>query len=109
VKKSIRSAVVKRDKNCVKCGRAVDNSCAVHHRKLRSQGGKDAMSNLIALCHPCHNLGTESVHLNPKKSGANGWIVKSHQEPQEVPVLYHGSWVLLDDSGEITQVEVSDV
>lgn len=106
MRKSIRAAVIKRDRFCVKCGSAVDKDCAVHHRKLRSQAGKDVLSNLIALCHACHNLGSDSVHLNPRTAAENGWIVKSFEDPALVPVRYQQDrWVYLDDEGTVRDVE----
>jgi 5-methylcytosine-specific restriction endonuclease McrA len=37
---------------CEVCGsKAVD----IHHIKYKSRGGKDEISNLIALCRYCHN------------------------------------------------------
>jgi hypothetical protein len=72
---------------CEKCGISLPDSFAAHHRKLRSQGGKDTLDNAVALHHECHNLGTKSVHLNPKVSYENGFMVHSWDNPQEVPVL----------------------
>lgn len=38
---------------CEHCGgRAVD----IHHIKLRSQGGRDEIKNLMALCRKCHEM-----------------------------------------------------
>ena len=38
---------------CEHCGaKAVD----IHHIKYRSQGGRDEISNLIALCRKCHDM-----------------------------------------------------
>ena len=49
---------------CERCGKP-SSDLALHHRKLKSRGGKDEVSNLVGVCHPCHNLGTDSIHLNP--------------------------------------------
>ena len=34
----------------------------VHHRKFRSRGGTNALSNLVHLCEPCHSF----VHSHPE-------------------------------------------
>ena len=62
---------------------------AAHHRKMRSQGGKDLIHNLLALHHACHNLATGAVHLDIKTSYKYGWIVPSYSDPVDVPVLLH--------------------
>lgn len=70
---------------CEKCETHIDqNNFAAHHRQLRSQGGKDDIQNLVALCHNCHNLGTKSIHLNPKHSYLTGWMVHGWQNPASV-------------------------
>lgn len=57
-----------------KCtGRAVHT----HHRKLRSQGGTDDQSNLLAVCLQCHH----HIHMNPALSYERGWLVKSWDTP----------------------------
>ena len=90
---------------CEACG----NVCAdfaLHHRKLRSQGGKDEVCNLIAVHHKCHNLGTDSIHLSPAKATKLGQIVSSWDEPAEVPLhLPDGSKVLLDNEGNYLEIE----
>jgi 5-methylcytosine-specific restriction endonuclease McrA len=67
--KVIREQVWQRSKGyCEMCGISMDKQdFAIHHRKLKSRGGKDTMSNLIAVHHGCHNLRTDSIHLNPIK------------------------------------------
>lgn len=85
---------------CWHCGLPLGGEFAVHHRKLRKHGGTDAMSNLVALHHKCHNLGTQSVHLQPKRSYETGFLVKSYQEPAETLIRVHGGReLLLDDDG----------
>lgn len=70
---------------CEKCGTGLNQRAfAAHHRKLRSQGGQDEITNLVALCHFCHNLGTKSIHLNPAMSYKTGWMVHNWQDPEAV-------------------------
>jgi len=45
----------------------------LHHRVLRSQGGKHTVENLLAVCMSCHSF----IHHHPQLSVENGWIVKS--------------------------------
>lgn len=101
-----RQAIIERDRYCSWCGRVLPEIFAVHHRKLKSRGGTDALSNLVALCHKCHNLGSESVHLNVQEATARGFLVSSWDSPEMVPlVLNDGSKVMLDDEGFVKAVE----
>jgi len=86
---------------CERCGIPLhENDFALHHRKLKSRGGKDELSNLVALHHYCHNLGTDSVHLNPEDATREGFMVASWSNPEETPVtLGDGRMVLLTTSG----------
>lgn len=100
----LREQVLKRCKGyCEKCGRRLPENFALHHRKLRSAGGKDEISNFLALHHECHNLGTDSVHLNPKTAMENGWIVSRYKEPSECRVMLpNGRSVILSPEGTYT-------
>ena len=90
---------------CEACGGAADESMALHHRKLKSRGGKDTASNLISVHHKCHNLGTKSIHLNPEWAERNGYMVASWQEPEETPmILPDGTFTLLLDDGTIKKL-----
>ena len=71
---------------CEKCGMQLPESWALHHRKLRSRGGKDEVSNFVALHHSCHNMDTDSVHFNPAHSRDKGLMVSSWQIPSECPL-----------------------
>ena len=41
-----------------------------HHRKARSQGGKNELANCVPACAACHR----HVHANPKWAKEHGWI-----------------------------------
>jgi hypothetical protein len=92
---------------CERCGkRLMYHEMAVHHRKLRSQGGRDEPSNLVCLDHDCHNLATNSVHLKPGHASKYGWICKSFEDPTAKPVFLHSRRpVLLAPDGTYTNVE----
>jgi hypothetical protein len=91
---------------CEVCGRAAGESMALHHRKLKSRGGKDTPANLISIHHGCHNMKTESVHLNPEWAERNGYMTPSWQSPTEHPInLCNAGFALLLDDGTIKQLE----
>ena len=91
---------------CEKCGRPVSDTFALHHRKLKSRGGKDAIDNLLVLHHECHNLGTNSVHLNVKEATEKGYMVPTHQDPSQYPVtLFNGLTVTLTVEGTYNYLE----
>ena len=88
---------------CEVCGGVREESMALHHRKLKSRGGKDTVANLIWIHHGCHNLKTDSIHLNPEKSEQKGWMVSSWQEPEETPFFRpDNTFVLLTNQGTTT-------
>jgi hypothetical protein len=95
----IVEAVINRSKGyCEFCGGA--GAACFHHRKLKSRGGKDSVSNLVHLHHRCHNLGTKSVHLNPKIATELGFMVSAWADPAEVAVtLPNGKKALLLENG----------
>jgi len=89
---------------CEMCAHPLSDNWAVHHRKLRSRGGTNELSNLVAVHHKCHNLGTNSIHLNPKWATDNGFMVASWAEPSEVALVYQSNArvLLTNDGGVIT-------
>jgi hypothetical protein len=90
---------------CEKCGRP-GTDMALHHRKLKSRGGKDSPANLMVVHHECHNLGTDSIHSNPKIAEVKGWMVPSWADPADYPItLPDGSIVRFDDNGTYTRIE----
>lgn len=56
----------------------------MHHRRLRSQGGRDTVENLAHLCNICHNV---TIHGNPDWAKRHGWIVSSWAAPEDVAPL----------------------
>lgn len=91
---------------CEKCGGSLPHSWALHHRKLRSRGGKDEIANFLALHHECHNLDTDSVHNNPSSALEKGYMVSSWADPAECPVtLPNGDTVILTQEGTYKYLE----
>ena len=68
---------------CARCGSATE--LHVHHRILRSQGGRDTFDNQVTLCAACH----EWVHRNPLLAQAEGWLLKANSRPGTVAVRHH--------------------
>jgi len=94
---------------CEICGKPALPSMALHHRKLKSRGGKDEVCNLLYLHHACHNLATYSVHNNIALATSKGWIVSSWDKPEETPVvLAGGNVVMLLNNGETATVMEGD-
>lgn len=106
VKKDLRERVFDRDRYCVKCGKVLQDPVAVHHRKLKKQGGRDELANLVALCSPCHNIAPGSVHQNPEHAYRHGYMVPSWADPEEWPLLLpNGDRVLLLNDGTMITLE----
>ena len=74
-------AVIRRDRVCqasaygfgsvVPC----EGWLVVHHRRLRSQGGKHDPAVLVALCNKHHR----EVHDNPQRAASVGLILRTGQ------------------------------
>ena len=62
------------------CGRPAEH---VHHRKLRSQGGRHELVNLLHLSFYCH----DEAHRNRSRAEALGLIVPAWADPADVPVI----------------------
>lgn len=84
---------------CEVCG--IASATNWHHRKNRSQGGGDELSNALHLCGSgttgCHGRITE----HPAESYRCGWSVRSGHDPLTTPVLRRREWVLLDNEGTV--------
>lgn len=55
-----------------------------HHRKQRSLGGEDDLTNLMAVCAPCHRR----IHDEIGPSTTVGWLVPRRLDPAKVPLWY---------------------
>ncbi|MFE7799056.1 hypothetical protein [Nocardia sp. NPDC057440] len=88
------------------------DSCGVaqviHHRRPRGVGGTSLgwvnhAANALHLADACHLR----IELHRTEAYCNGWLVSQLGDKQsaDVPVLYRGRWVLLDDRGGITPIE----
>lgn len=60
-----------------KCEAGVTKDCRghgghLHHKLMRSQGGKHVQENLIDVCRPCH----EYIHSHPNWSYEQGYLVR---------------------------------
>ena len=51
----------------------------VHHRKYRSRGGSNGLSNLIHVCLPCHDW----IHSNPELSNVTGLSLHEWEDENE--------------------------
>ena len=70
---------------CARCGST--DSLHVHHRVLRSHQGGGNPANLATLCAECHG----HCHANPAAARREGWLLRSADNPAEVPVR-HNAW-----------------
>ena len=94
---ALRRLVCERaDHRCERCGTSLLSGFECHHRRLRSQGGRDDAQTCVALCGACHRW----AHAHPADATLTGWIVRSRIEPAVVPVQLHdGRTVLLLEDG----------
>jgi len=91
---------------CEVCGLPAQEGMALHHRKLKSRGGKDTVANLLKVHHGCHNLDTNSVHSNPSWAEDRGYMVPSWKDAEEHPIHKpDGSIVLLQNDGSIITLQ----
>lgn len=96
--KALRALVlVRAGHTCDICGIPLSlDDWECHHRRLRSQGGKDDAANLLALHHSCH----QRAHNNREWARERGFIVHRDTEPAQRPVWRHGTaWQLPTSDG----------
>lgn len=72
----------------------------LHHRQLRSRGGKHTVPNLVLLCTACHT----HLHLNVTEATERGLIVSTYADPADVPAVRYGYPCQLHDDGTVTTI-----
>ena len=77
-----------------------------HHRRCRGMGSTNRPetnmpANGLDVCLHCHTY----IESHRTEAYENGWLVRQTDEPADVPVLYRGTWVLLDDLGNLNDAE----
>lgn len=101
---TVRRTIIERaDRWCEVCG--LYPGSEAHHRRPRGMGGTNRPetnqpSAGLWLCRGCH----DEIESHRHNARANGWLVPQNQEPADVPVLYRGTWVRLDDLGNLHDV-----
>jgi hypothetical protein len=94
-RKAAYAAVAVRSKGiCEADGTA--EAVAMHHRKYRSRGGEDTVSNLLHLCLEHHLQAHTAIGEQA------GWSIRSGHKPERVPYFrkFDGTWWLLSEGGE---------
>lgn len=91
------------DGACEACGLPLPSEWARwdrHHRKLRSQGGEDALTNLVGVHSACHVNEPGSIHMEVDWAKERGLIVRSGASPAATGLwLPDGRLVRLTDAG----------
>lgn len=94
---------------CVRCHAPVGDWWSRHHRRARGAGGSAdpviaSAANKITLdgsaTTGCH-FWVESYREAARQFG---WLLHQDDDPLAVPVFWFGRWVLLDESGGVTDV-----
>ena len=103
--RNCRNLVAQRsNNNCERCGQQAHT---YHHRLKQGQGGPWTPSNILHLCGHgtigCHHWCESRVN----DAHAVGFHVRPWEVPGEVPVLRWGVWLLLDDEGGISPVDLN--
>jgi hypothetical protein len=74
----------------------------IHHRRSRGMGSTkrpetNQPSNGLHLCGACHGF----IESHRAEALEHGWLVRQHHQPAEIPVLYRGTLIYLDDLGNM--------
>lgn len=81
---------------CEACSGELDRGAQAHHRKRRSQGGDDSVTNLVLLHPLCHRR----IHSHPAWAFDTGFLVHATDQPGRIRVALFGErWVRLAVDG----------
>lgn len=78
---------------CERC--MVEVAIHMHHRKFRSRGGMDTVSNIVHLCQTCHLW----AHSEGIEATDNGWAIATGGNPEGLAIHVGESWFFLQESG----------
>lgn len=99
--------VLARDEwKCACCGDPLyghrGSEWCIAHRKLRAQGVDNGPANLYASCVGCER----ETHRGPERARQAGWMLRSTENPEEIPMEHavHGT-VLLDNDGGFAVIQ----
>lgn len=92
--------VVRADRICEVCGLHLGTDA--HHRRPRGMGGTKRVetnqpSAALWVCRDCH----QRIEEHRTEALTYGWLVRQTDDPADIPVLYRGTWVYLDDLGNL--------
>ena len=102
-----KELVRQRSKECCElCGTRA-NEPQYHHRRPRGMGGtrrKESgdVANALYLHFKCH----ERVERNRMEALEKGWLIRQSDEPILVPVVRMGEWVVLNNDGTYTTINI---
>lgn len=104
----LRDSVLKRDNNKCQMCECTTKPLGIHHIKPRSEGGIDAMFNLIALCDSCHDIA--EINQIPTANLIRNWPIekekavrKRYDFPKLGEYIYEGKIMTFDKLWDIVQ------
>lgn len=107
---AVRELVMQRSGlRCERCGGYANHS-HYHHRRPRAMGSTrradtTSAANCLWLCTAWDRLPSGGCHEfveSHRETALNlGWLVRQHHDPADTPVYYRGTWVFIDDHGQL--------
>ncbi|OBK92619.1 hypothetical protein A5646_03320 [Mycobacterium sp. 1245499.0] len=92
--------IVRADRICEVCD--LHLGAQAHHRRPRGAGGtkrpeSNQPANALWVCNDCH----ARIESQRAEALTYGWLVRQTDDPADVPVLYRGFWVWMDNLGNL--------